>query len=242
MVELRSRRRVEKEEIPSASGARVDTSRGRTLEWIEAPAPPAPPPPRIRELRNPAKVISKSKDKSVDHREIAKAVAICLCGVVLFPSVDHLIDYASLSAISGVWRGLSLSHAVLAHLYSGLTSASTGGFLYGSMILLECWLGVRIKFKPVDNPTTDSRIFGCHPLNFIGGAAKFPDKVSCRTVDKKTRSAWSLYFSTLPVEHFALGIAALRGAEIRLPLGRGLDLQLIGNTETVLYNPQRCYL
>ncbi|MQM23123.1 hypothetical protein Taro_056186 [Colocasia esculenta] len=46
-------------------------------------------------------VISKCKDKSVDHREIAKDVAKCLCGVVLFPSGDHLIDYASLSAISG---------------------------------------------------------------------------------------------------------------------------------------------
>ncbi|MQM00391.1 hypothetical protein Taro_033112 [Colocasia esculenta] len=55
MVELRSGRRVENEEIPSASGARVDTSRGRTLERLEALAPPAPPPPRIRELRNPAK-------------------------------------------------------------------------------------------------------------------------------------------------------------------------------------------
>ncbi|MQL71576.1 hypothetical protein Taro_003887 [Colocasia esculenta] len=55
MVELRSGRRVENEEIPSASGARVDTSRGRTLERLEAPAPPAPPPPRIQELRNPAK-------------------------------------------------------------------------------------------------------------------------------------------------------------------------------------------
>ncbi|MQL69176.1 hypothetical protein Taro_001460, partial [Colocasia esculenta] len=187
-------------------------------------------------------VISQCKNKSVDHREIAKAVAVCLCGVVLFPSGDHLIDYASLSAISGVWRRLSLSHAVLAYLYAGLTSASTGGFLYGSMILLECWLGVRIKFKPIDNPTTDSQIFGCHPLCFIGGVAKFPDKVMCRTADKKTRSAWHLYLSTLPVEHFTLDIAALRGVEIRLPLGRGLDLQLVGNIMTVLYNPQRCYL
>ncbi|MQL84903.1 hypothetical protein Taro_017421 [Colocasia esculenta] len=172
----------------------------------------------------------------------AKAVAICLCGVVLFPSGDHLIDYVGLSAISGEWRGLSLSHAVLAYLFAGLTSASTRGPLYGSMILLECWLGVRIKFKPVENPTTESRIFGCHPLCFIGGAAKFPDRVICRTADNKTRSAWRHYFNTLPIEHFALGIAALREVEIRLPLGRGLDLQLVGNMAMVLYNPQRCYL
>ncbi|MQM11357.1 hypothetical protein Taro_044264 [Colocasia esculenta] len=62
MVELRSGRRVENEEISSASGARVDTSRGRTLERLEAPAPPAPPPPRIRELRNPAKAFPTSSD------------------------------------------------------------------------------------------------------------------------------------------------------------------------------------
>ncbi|MQL81762.1 hypothetical protein Taro_014218 [Colocasia esculenta] len=119
--------------------------------------------------------------------------------------------------------------------------------LYGGFTL---WLydpfgvlvGVRIKFKPVDNPTTDRRIFGCHPLCFIGGVAKFPDKVMCRTADKKTRSAWRLYLSTLPVEHFTLDIVALRGAEIRLPLECGLDLQLMGNMMTVLYNPQRCYL
>ncbi|MQM19493.1 hypothetical protein Taro_052498 [Colocasia esculenta] len=56
MVELRCGRRMETEEISSASGARVDTSRGRTPEWLEAPAPPALPPPQIREFHNPAKV------------------------------------------------------------------------------------------------------------------------------------------------------------------------------------------
>ncbi|MQL96266.1 hypothetical protein Taro_028940 [Colocasia esculenta] len=62
MVELRSGRHVENEEIPSESRACVDTSRGRTLERLEAPAPPAPPPPRIRELRNPAKLWSIIED------------------------------------------------------------------------------------------------------------------------------------------------------------------------------------
>ncbi|MQM05926.1 hypothetical protein Taro_038742 [Colocasia esculenta] len=55
MVELRSGRRVETEEIASVSGARVDTSRGGTPEQLEAPAPPVLPPPRIREFRNPTK-------------------------------------------------------------------------------------------------------------------------------------------------------------------------------------------
>ncbi|MQL73418.1 hypothetical protein Taro_005764 [Colocasia esculenta] len=95
-----------------------------------------------------------------------------------------------------------------------------GGPLYGSMILLEYWLEVRIKFKPVENPTTESRIFGGHPLCFIGGMAKFSNHVVCRTADKKTRSAWRLCLNTLPIEHFAMDIAVLRGVDIRLPLGR----------------------
>ncbi|MQL70660.1 hypothetical protein Taro_002962, partial [Colocasia esculenta] len=67
-------------------------------------------------------------------------------------------------------------------------------------------------------------------------------EVDQRTADKKTRSAWQLYLNTLPVEHFTLDISALRGVDIRLPLGCGLDLQLVGNMAMVLYNPQRCYL
>ncbi|MQL96209.1 hypothetical protein Taro_028883, partial [Colocasia esculenta] len=58
MVELRSGRRVVTEEIQSVSRALVDTSRGRTPERLEATAPPAQPPPRIREFRNPAKVLT----------------------------------------------------------------------------------------------------------------------------------------------------------------------------------------
>ncbi|MQM01337.1 hypothetical protein Taro_034093 [Colocasia esculenta] len=63
MVELRSGRRVETEETPSASRARVDTSRGWTPERLEAPAPPALPPPWIREFRNPAKVRPRMNHK-----------------------------------------------------------------------------------------------------------------------------------------------------------------------------------
>ncbi|MQM16977.1 hypothetical protein Taro_049941 [Colocasia esculenta] len=44
------------------------------------------------------------------------------------------------------------------------------------------------------------------------------------------------------MEHFAMDIAVLRGVDIRLPLGLGLDLQLVENMAMVLYNPHRCYL
>ncbi|MQM09524.1 hypothetical protein Taro_042399 [Colocasia esculenta] len=69
MVELRSERH---EEIPSASGARVDTSRGRTLERLEAPAPPAPSPPWIRELRNPAKIENRNFNASLTPPKLVR--------------------------------------------------------------------------------------------------------------------------------------------------------------------------
>ncbi|MQM15447.1 hypothetical protein Taro_048388 [Colocasia esculenta] len=73
MVELRSGRRMETEEIPSASGARVDTSRGRTPERLEALAPPALPPPRIREFRNPAKFpVSPLSERAPRHTTLEK--------------------------------------------------------------------------------------------------------------------------------------------------------------------------
>ncbi|MQL92741.1 hypothetical protein Taro_025371 [Colocasia esculenta] len=67
MVELRSGRRVETKEIPSTSGVHVDTSRGWTPERLEAPAPPALLPPRVREFRNPAKVKIRSSYARVLH-------------------------------------------------------------------------------------------------------------------------------------------------------------------------------
>ncbi|MQM21705.1 hypothetical protein Taro_054749 [Colocasia esculenta] len=83
-------------------------------------------------------VISKCEDKSVDHREIAKAVAICLCGVVLFPSGDHHIDYASLSAISGV-GSYAWGAALLAHLFDSLGTSSRETGVAGFFPLLQVW-------------------------------------------------------------------------------------------------------
>ncbi|MQM13979.1 hypothetical protein Taro_046905 [Colocasia esculenta] len=70
MVELRSGRRVETEEIPSASGVRVDMSRGRTPERLKAAVPPALPPPRVREFRNPAKQRSEVNRKNKGVQKI----------------------------------------------------------------------------------------------------------------------------------------------------------------------------
>ncbi|MQM09311.1 hypothetical protein Taro_042183 [Colocasia esculenta] len=53
---------METEEIPSAFGVRVDTSRGRTPERLEAPAPPALPPPQI--LKTKYAAIKKLKGMS----------------------------------------------------------------------------------------------------------------------------------------------------------------------------------
>ena len=60
--------------------------------------------------------------------------------------------------IREVWNGRSISQAVLAYLYSGLTAASISQSPYGSMIILSLWMDIHLRFKMGEAPT-DSRIF-----------------------------------------------------------------------------------
>ncbi|MQL76860.1 hypothetical protein Taro_009251 [Colocasia esculenta] len=75
MVELRSGRRVETEEIPSASEVHVDTSRGQTPERLKAPVPLALPPPQVREFRNPAKGLGKEVSGVLGSRRVNAGIA-----------------------------------------------------------------------------------------------------------------------------------------------------------------------
>lgn len=187
-------------------------------------------------------VIAHCKNKCGWNEAIAKAASICLCGAILFPSVDHVMDLPILSTISGLWRGLFISQAVLAYLYEGLSSAALGGPLFGSMILLECWMGVRLKFSPRAGIETASRIFGSHPLSFIGNGFRFPSQVECRTSELKTREEWRRYLGRLPVERFVMRPSFLVNTVIRLPRGPGLDLRLVSDTTLAVYCPHRCFL
>lgn len=187
-------------------------------------------------------VVAHCKNKCGWHEAIAKAASICLCGAILFPSADHVLDLPVLSTISGLWRGLSISQAILAYFYEGLSSAALSGPLFGSMILLECWVGVRLKFIPRAGIETESRIFGSHPLSFIGGGFGFSSQVECRTGDMRTREEWRRYLSRLPVERFVMRPNFLVTTEIRLPRGQGLDLRLVSDTVLAVYYPHRCHL
>ena len=60
--------------------------------------------------------------------------------------------------IREIWNGRSISQAILAFLYSGLTAASTGQRPYGSMLVLSLWMDIHLRFRMGDAPT-DSRIF-----------------------------------------------------------------------------------
>ncbi|MQL90032.1 hypothetical protein Taro_022613 [Colocasia esculenta] len=94
--------------------------------------------------------LDKCQKKSGNYLAIAKAVAICICDVILFPTQDHLLSAGNLSIISCAWEGMPISQAVLGYLYAGLFSTTTGGPFFGSVIALECWMGMHICYKATD--------------------------------------------------------------------------------------------
>ena len=88
----------------------------------------------------------------------AKSLTICLVGSLLFSSSMSFLHRSCLVMIRELWNGRSISQAVLAYLYSGLTTASIGQRPYGSMIILSLWMDIHLRFRMGDAPT-DSRIF-----------------------------------------------------------------------------------
>ncbi|MQL97264.1 hypothetical protein Taro_029952, partial [Colocasia esculenta] len=158
-------------------------------------------------------VVSQCKRKTANHLTIAKAAAICICGVILFPAEDGAISFANLSIIDSISEGMSIAQAVLGYPYAGLSSAATGGPFYGSVIALELWMGMHIQFRAMDNLSTECKSMLHHPLAFAMTVAEF---------DMRPRF--------------------LHNKMIRLPQRTGLALRLIGNEALALYNPDRCHL
>ncbi|MQM10175.1 hypothetical protein Taro_043063 [Colocasia esculenta] len=89
-------------------------------------------------------ITSQCKQKTTNYTAIAKAAAICICGVILFPESDGAISFGNLSIIDSISEGMKIGQAVLGFLYAGLTSAALGGPFYGSVIALELWMGMNI--------------------------------------------------------------------------------------------------
>ncbi|MQM02386.1 hypothetical protein Taro_035150 [Colocasia esculenta] len=82
-------------------------------------------------------ITSQCKRKTTNYTAIAKAAAICICGVILFPEADGAISFGNLSIIDSISEGMEIGQAVLGFLYAGLTSATLGGPFYGSVVALE---------------------------------------------------------------------------------------------------------
>ena len=74
---------------------------------------------------------------NLDPLFFAKGLTICLVESLLFPSIVFFLHRSNLEIIRELWRGKSISQAVLAFLYSRLTAASIGQRPYGSMIILS---------------------------------------------------------------------------------------------------------
>ena len=70
--------------------------------------------------------LSLMEQPDLDPLFFAKGLTICLVGSLLFPSSMSFLHRSSLRMIRELWRGRSISQAVLAFLYSGLMTASTG--------------------------------------------------------------------------------------------------------------------
>ncbi|MQL75487.1 hypothetical protein Taro_007869 [Colocasia esculenta] len=82
-------------------------------------------------------ITSQCKRKTTNYTAIAKAAAICICGIILFPESDGAISFGNLSIIDSISEGMKIGQVVLGFLYAGLTSAALGGPFYGSVIALE---------------------------------------------------------------------------------------------------------
>ncbi|MQL82195.1 hypothetical protein Taro_014663 [Colocasia esculenta] len=114
-------------------------------------------------------ITSQCKRKTTNYTAIAKAAAICICGVILFPESDGAISFGNLSIIDSISEGMKIGQAVLGFLYASLTSAALGGPFYGSVIALELWMGMHIQFRVVEDLTTECKTMLNHPLAYVGG-------------------------------------------------------------------------
>ncbi|MQL98716.1 hypothetical protein Taro_031431 [Colocasia esculenta] len=114
-------------------------------------------------------ITSQCKRKTTNYTAIAKAAAICICGVILFPEADGAISFGNLSIIDSISKGMKIGQAALGFLYAGLTSAALGGPFCGSVVALELWMGMHIQFRTVEDLTTECKTMRNHPLAYVGG-------------------------------------------------------------------------
>ncbi|MQL68240.1 hypothetical protein Taro_000522 [Colocasia esculenta] len=187
-------------------------------------------------------ITSQCKQKTTNYTAIAKAAAICICGVILFPESDGAISFGNLSIIDSISKSMKIGQAVLGFLYAGLTSAALGGPFYGSVVALELWMGMHIQFRAAEDLTTECKTMLNHPLAYVGGRLHMSTRAWCKTAQVKGIQAWRKYFRSLTVADFDMRPRFMHGRIIHLPQRTGLALRLLGNGALVSYNPDRCHL
>ncbi|MQM03063.1 hypothetical protein Taro_035838 [Colocasia esculenta] len=187
-------------------------------------------------------ITSQCKRKTTNYTAIAKAAAICICDVILFPESDGAISFGNLSIIDSISEGMKIGQAVLGFLYAGLTSAALGGPFYGSVIALELWMGMHIQFRAVEDLTTECKTMLNHPLAYVGGRLHMSTRAWCKMAQVKGIQAWRKYLRNLTVADFDMRLRFMHGQMIHLPQRTGLALRLLGNEALVSYNPDRYYL
>ncbi|MQL70947.1 hypothetical protein Taro_003255 [Colocasia esculenta] len=185
---------------------------------------------------------SQCKRKTGNYQVNAKAAAICICGVILFPMTDGAISFANLSIVDSISEGMSIGQAVLGFLYADLSSVAMGGPFFGSMVTLELWMGVHIQFRAMEELATECKTMLNHLLAFVGGPLRMSTKAWCKTAQLKGWKAWRDYFKRMTVAEFDMRPRFMHGRMIHLPQRTGLTLRLLGNEALVIYNPNRCYL
>ncbi|MQM16521.1 hypothetical protein Taro_049479 [Colocasia esculenta] len=187
-------------------------------------------------------ITSQCKRKTTNYTAIAKAAAICICGVILFPESDGAISFGNLSIIDSISKGMKIRQAGLGFLYAGLTSATLGGPFYGSVIALELWMGMHIQFRAVEDLTTECKTMLNHPLTYVGGRLHMSTRAWCKTAQVKGIEAWHKFLRNLTVADFDMRPRFMHRRMIHLPQRTGLALRLLGNGALVSYNPDCCYL
>ncbi|MQL83526.1 hypothetical protein Taro_016017 [Colocasia esculenta] len=187
-------------------------------------------------------ITSQCKRKTKNYAAIAKAAAICICGIILFLKSDGAISFGNLSIIDSISEGMNIGQAVLGFLYAGLTSAALGGPFYGSVIALELWMGMHIQFRSAGDLTMECKTMLNHPLAYVGGRLHMSTRAWCKTAQVKGIRAWREYLRNLTVAKLDMRPRFVHGRIIHLPQRTGLTLRLLGNEALVSYNPDRCYL
>ncbi|MQL91147.1 hypothetical protein Taro_023755 [Colocasia esculenta] len=130
-------------------------------------------------------ITSQCKRKTKNYGAIAKAAAICICGIILFPEFYGAISFGNLSIIDSISEGMKIGQAVLCFLYAGLTSVALGGPFYGSVIALELWMGMHIQFRSAGDLTTECKTMMNHPLAYVGGRLHMSARAWCKTAQVK---------------------------------------------------------